>query len=105
MKTTRIKILIVLTIAVLLTACNSNGDKADGYGNFEATEITISAENTGKLVAFTIDEGTVVEHNQLIGYIDTIPLYLKKSSFWFKKRSLIPNPRASCRKLTCYRPD
>lgn len=85
MKTTRIKILIVLTIAVLLTACNSNGDKADGYGNFEATEITISAENTGKLVAFTIDEGTVVEHNQLIGYIDTIPLYLKKEQLLVQK--------------------
>lgn len=85
MKTTRIKILIVLTIAVLLTACNSNGDKADGYGNFEATEITISAENTGKLMAFTIDEGTVVEHNQLIGYIDTIPLYLKKEQLLVQK--------------------
>ncbi|WP_298997044.1 HlyD family efflux transporter periplasmic adaptor subunit [uncultured Tenacibaculum sp.] len=85
MKTTRIKIQIVLTIAVLLTACNSNGDKADGYGNFEATEITISAENTGKLVAFTIDEGTVVEHNQLIGYIDTIPLYLKKEQLLVQK--------------------
>lgn len=85
MKTTRIKILTVLTIAVLLTACNSNGDKADGYGNFEATEITISAENTGKLMAFTIDEGTVVEHNQLIGYIDTIPLYLKKEQLLVQK--------------------
>ncbi|THV57005.1 HlyD family efflux transporter periplasmic adaptor subunit [Flagellimonas alvinocaridis] len=85
MKTTRIKILTVLTIAVLLTACNSNGDKADGYGNFEATEVTISAENTGKLMAFTIDEGTVVERNQLIGYIDTIPLYLKKEQLLVQK--------------------
>lgn len=85
MKTTRIKILIVLTVSVLQTACNSNGDKADGYGNFEATEITISAENTGKLMAFTIDEGTVVEHNQLIGYIDTIPLYLKKEQLLVQK--------------------
>ncbi|MCF1422954.1 HlyD family secretion protein [Mangrovimonas futianensis] len=85
MKTTRIKIITVITIAVLLTACNSNGDKADGYGNFEATEITISAENTGKLMAFTIDEGTVVEHNQLIGYIDTIPLYLKKEQLLVQK--------------------
>ncbi|MCF1192263.1 HlyD family efflux transporter periplasmic adaptor subunit [Mangrovimonas sp. AS39] len=88
MKTTRIKIITVITIAVLLTACNSNGDKADGYGNFEATEITISAENTGKLMAFTIDEGTVVEHNQLIGYIDTIPLYLKKEQLLVQKDAI-----------------
>ncbi|MFD2552238.1 HlyD family secretion protein [Bizionia sediminis] len=79
------KILIVLTVINVLTACNNNGDKADGYGNFEATEISVSAENTGKLMAFTIEEGTVLEHNQLIGYIDTIPLHLKKNQLMVQK--------------------
>jgi HlyD family secretion protein len=32
-----------------LAACNNNEDKADGYGNFEATEVTISAEANGKI--------------------------------------------------------
>jgi hypothetical protein len=27
----------------------TNEDKADGYGNFEATEVTISAETNGKI--------------------------------------------------------
>ena len=36
-------------------------------------------------MAFTIDEGAVVEHNQLIGYIDTIPLYLKKEQLLVQK--------------------
>ncbi len=36
-------------------------------------------------MAFTIDEGTVIKHNQLIGYIDTIPLYLKKEQLLVQK--------------------
>ena len=72
------KILGILLLASLFTSCNENGDKADGYGNFEATEITISAEGNGKLVQFTIEEGQVVEKGTIVGLIDTIQLSLKK---------------------------
>ncbi|UWX55348.1 HlyD family efflux transporter periplasmic adaptor subunit [Maribacter litopenaei] len=78
-------ILLIPTAVTLLIACNDNGDKADGYGNFEATEITISAENTGKLIAFNIDEGTVIEQYKRIGTIDTIPLHLKKEQLLVQK--------------------
>ena len=71
-------ILIALTITMLLSACNDNDSKADGYGNFEATEITISAENNGKLIQFNLNEGDVLQKEQLIGYIDTIALTLKR---------------------------
>ena len=79
------KILIALTVLTALTACSNNGDKADGYGNFEATEITVSAENSGKLMTFTIEEGTIVAYNELIGHIDTIPLHLKKAQLFIQK--------------------
>jgi HlyD family secretion protein len=79
------KILLTLTVISVVIACNNNGDKADGYGNFEATEITISAENTGKLIAFNIDEGAVIEQHQQIGTIDTIPLHLKKEQLLVQK--------------------
>jgi HlyD family secretion protein len=36
-------------LLLVLPLANSNEDKADGYGNFEATEVTISAEANGKL--------------------------------------------------------
>ncbi|WP_149273018.1 HlyD family secretion protein [Pareuzebyella sediminis] len=78
-------ILLIPTAVTLLIACNDNGDKADGYGNFEAIEITISAENTGKLIAFNIDEGAVLEQHQQIGTIDTIPLHLKKEQLLVQK--------------------
>ncbi len=81
-----IQIIGTVVIAItLLTACNSNGDKADGYGNFEATEITVSSENTGKLIEFNLEEGYVIEKNKFIGYIDTIPLHLKKQQLLVQK--------------------
>lgn len=65
-------------IATTLFSCTNNDGKADGYGNFEATEITISAENNGKLMQFDVDEGLTLKKEQFIGYIDTISLALKR---------------------------
>ncbi|WP_428741084.1 HlyD family secretion protein [Tenacibaculum sp.] len=78
-------ILYYVFFAVLLSACKGTNDIADGYGNFEATEITISAENNGKLLSFQIDEGSILKANELVGYIDTIPLHLKKEQLKVQK--------------------
>lgn len=72
-------------VATTLLSCGNGDDKADGYGNFEATEITISAENNGKLMQFDINEGDVIEKDQFIGYIDTIPLTLKREQLLVSK--------------------
>jgi len=72
-------------IAASLISCGDSNGKADGYGNFEATEITISAENNGKLMQFNINEGDVLQINTFIGYIDTIPLNLKREQLQVSK--------------------
>ena len=72
-------------IATHLFSCENDNGKADGYGNFEATEITISAENNGKLMQFTVHEGDVLQKEQFIGYIDTIPLALKRAQLEVSK--------------------
>jgi len=79
------KILGLSIIAFSLFSCNSSNEKADGYGNFEATEITISAENNGKLMLFNVNEGDVLQKEQFIGYIDTIPLTLKREQLEVSK--------------------
>jgi HlyD family secretion protein len=68
-----------------LGACDSSNGKADGYGNFEATEITVSAENNGKLMAFQLNEGDELKKDAFIGYIDTIPLALKREKLLISK--------------------
>jgi HlyD family secretion protein len=81
------KIIIALTI-VSLAACNNTDDKADGYGNFEATEITISAEASGKIEFLNLEEGTVLQPNTQIGLIDTLQLYLNKQQLLASKNTV-----------------
>lgn len=69
----------MLIIATLLIACGPNHDKADGYGNFESTEITVSAQGNGALKALHLQEGEVLAVDQPVGYIDTLHLALKKA--------------------------
>ncbi|HEX5742335.1 MAG TPA: HlyD family efflux transporter periplasmic adaptor subunit [Flavobacteriaceae bacterium] len=82
-----------IIIANLMISCKKANDKADGYGNFEATEITISAENNGKLQNFNIAEGQYLKKNDLVGNIDTLTLILKKEQ-------LIANKEAVFSKIT-----
>ncbi len=54
----------------------SNNNKSDAYGNFEATEIVISAEANGKLMRFIVDEGKHLEKGAIVGFVDTLQLHL-----------------------------
>ncbi len=78
-------ILGISIIATNLFSCSDSNGKADGYGNFETTEITISAENNGKLMQFNVNEGDALKKDQFIGYIDTIPLALKREHLQVSK--------------------
>ncbi len=69
---------ILLLLTVFLFACNSKNDRSDAYGNFEATEITVSSEANGKILEFNINEGQKIDKGFCVGVIDTIDLVLKK---------------------------
>jgi len=86
---TQIKKTVTLSIVfATLFSCGKNNGKADGYGNFEATEITVSSENSGKLLMFNIEEGQNLTKDLFIGYIDTIPLSLKREQIVISKAVL-----------------
>lgn len=69
----------ILSVLVLFTSCGKDKDQPDAYGSFEATEVTVSSQASGKIMQFNIDEGQVLDSGQFIGYIDTTDLHLKKS--------------------------
>jgi HlyD family secretion protein len=73
------KTLIILALTLQVISCNTNGDKADAYGNFEVEEITISAQANGELLQFDVEEGTQLKMNQLVGVIDSTTLVIQKS--------------------------
>lgn len=75
-KTTRFITLIALS-ALMISACSGDG-KSDAYGQFEATETTISSKSSGELLMFTAEEGSALQRGQQVGLVDTTVLKLKK---------------------------
>lgn len=92
MKNTNV-LLYTVFLAVLIS-CDGNGDKADGYGNFEATEITVSAEANGRILFFDVEEGNVLEENKVVGVIDTIQLSLKRDQLLAAKNTIFSKSRS-----------
>ena len=81
------QIITIFALAILLS-CNKEDNQADAYGNFEATEVTISAESNGKIEFLNIDEGMQLEKNAIIGQIDTVQLYLNKQQLIASKNMI-----------------
>lgn len=59
---------------------------SDAYGQFEATELVISAETQGRILSFPMREGDMIEEGFLAGVIDTTDQVLQKreleASIW-----------------------
>jgi HlyD family secretion protein len=72
------KNIALLVLAMFIISCNKNNEKADAYGNFETTEITVSSESNGKIEFLNLEEGDVVEKGKTVGLIDTLQLYYTK---------------------------
>lgn len=69
-------IISILTITAL--ACNNKNSEFDATGTFEAEEVIISAEASGKLTQFNVEEGSQLKAGQQIGAIDCSNMDLQK---------------------------
>ena len=63
--------------ALSLASCGDQEMEYDATGTFEATEVTVSAEQNGKLLQFDVNEGDKIALGKQVGLIDTVQLYLK----------------------------
>ena len=61
-----------------IAACNQQDDSADAYGNFEAVEVIVSAESSGRIISFLPGEGELLEKDQVSVRMDTTQLFLTK---------------------------
>nr|WP_293844711.1 HlyD family efflux transporter periplasmic adaptor subunit [uncultured Arsenicibacter sp.] len=71
--------LLICSVLIVPVACQQTEEKADAYGNFEAVETIVSAEATGALQQFTVEEGQSLTAGQGVGRIDTEQLMLRKA--------------------------
>lgn len=66
------------SLLALFSACGNGAPKYDATGTFETTEVLVSAEASGRLLYFDIEEGMLLKAGEEVGVVDTVQFYLKK---------------------------
>lgn len=84
----KIYIFLLIFSGIIFASCGKNEKRSDAYGNFEAIETIVSAEATGKLVDFSIEEGQLIEKDVTVGNIETDQLSLKKKQLEAQKNTI-----------------
>ena len=72
--------LLCLTGMITLSACGNSDSDVLGTGSFEADEILVSSEVSGKILSWDLTEGTTVEADTPVGLVDTMQLYFQKEA-------------------------
>ena len=67
----------IMVMTAMLASCGNSDKEYDATGTFEATEITVAAEQNGVLLEFAPQEGDNVEAGAQVALVDTVQLYLK----------------------------
>lgn len=70
--------MMLIPVMVLSISCNNDKDKTDAYGSFEATEVTVASLANGRIMMLSVEEGMQLDSGQVVGYIDTTDLHLRK---------------------------
>lgn len=82
-------IVLSLGLATVFSGCGPKETDADAQGTFEATEVIVSAEANGKLLALRIEEGQEVKAGESVGYVDSTALHLNKLQLVQNQRAVL----------------
>lgn len=85
MKTITYTAALTLVMSVM-TACGTKSDY-DATGIFEATTVTVSAETSGRILEFDIEEGDSVMVGRQVALVDTVLLSLQQGQSESQRRS------------------
>lgn len=80
----------ILHIALTMLAV-SCGPKIqyDAQGTFEATEVVVASEATGRILRFNVEEGMPVTNGATVGEIDSLQLHLQRKQLEAQLSALI----------------
>ena len=76
------------SILLLLVSCGGKQD-FDATGTFEADEVTLSAETSGRLLTMNVYEGTTVKKGEVLAVVDTAALYLQRHQLAAQQSALL----------------
>ncbi len=71
------KLLLPVAVTTFISCNNANG-KYDATGTFEADEIIVSAEASGKILLLNVEEGSNLVKDSVVGKIDPAAIELQK---------------------------
>ena len=80
---------IAYIATLLLIASCGKESEFNAQGTFEATEIIVSAEATGRILCFDVEEGSTVEAGNIVGAIDSIQLHLQRRQLIAQQSALL----------------
>lgn len=79
---------LLTVVSLMFSSCRNNNNLSDAYGNFEAVQVTISAESAGKIHFLNVEEGSQPDSGAIVALIDTTDLYLKKLQLQAQKKAV-----------------
>ena len=82
------KKVVYIAVALLALACSKEAE-FDAQGTFEATEVVVSSEATGRILNFDIEEGMTIVANQAVGTIDSLQLHLQRKQLIAQQSALL----------------
>lgn len=71
-------LIVMASFLTAFTACNKGDNNADATGTFEADEVVVSSELSGKLISFTVQEGMTISKDSVIGMVDAKNISLQQ---------------------------
>ncbi len=82
------KRIVYIVAAMLAVSCGTEVE-FDAQGTFEATEVVVSSEATGRILNFEVEEGMAVEANKAVGAIDSVQLHLQRKQLVAQQSALL----------------
>ncbi|MGB8490744.1 MAG: HlyD family efflux transporter periplasmic adaptor subunit [Bacteroidales bacterium] len=70
---------LLIIFTAVMAGCANRTNQADAYGNFEATEVIVSAETAGQILTLGVKEGTDINQADDIALVDTTLFHLQKA--------------------------
>lgn len=82
------KLIMSFVAVACLTACSEKND-FDATGTFEAVDVIVSSEATGKIVSFEITEGKTVRCGEVVAVVDSMQLHLQRCQLKAQQEALL----------------
>ncbi|MBR6750400.1 MAG: HlyD family efflux transporter periplasmic adaptor subunit [Bacteroidaceae bacterium] len=82
------KIIMGIVAVACLTACSEKSD-FDATGTFEAVDVIVSSEASGRILSFDAAEGMSVSRGEMLGVVDSVQLHLQRRQLKAQQAALL----------------